>query len=369
MNIRLPIYLLGFLLCFYLGGQATAAEKSGELISKVTLSHTSFNPTQKGEVKLRYHLARDARVTVNVYDPDWGLIKTIAEESPQKSGENTIVWKGMDSKGTIVPDEAYFFTIMAEDTTGKKEVYDPTTFSGGVTHDIVDANIDREEHTIDYRMPEMGRVMIRVGVQGGPLMTTIVDWLPRVKGAVTEYWNGKDKDGLVDLLEIPKAKMIVTYFSLPENSVIAYGNRKITYRSYKKEQGKTVSRKPDRGTLTENISHHYKLPRTIDYAPELTIDFSNTVESKDMDVVVLKGKTIVKVDLDGDDREVFKNQQFEIAFFLDQKFHAEDEVGYTPFNWMWDVSQVEPGDHVLTVNISGFRDQVGVLSRKVRILK
>jgi len=369
MKNRLPLCLVAFLLCSCLYQGAIAAETADKLISKVSLSRPSFNPTQKGKVELKYHLSRDAKVTVNVYDPDWALIRTIAKESAQKTGENTMTWKGVDDKGNIVPDEGYFFTIIAEDESGKKEIYDPTIFSGGVTHDIVDVKIDREEHTIDYRMPEMGRVMIRVGIQGGPLMVTIVDWLPRVKGAVTEYWNGKDKDGLVDLLNTQKAKMIVTYFSLPENSVITYGNRNTTYRSYKKKQGKAVTLKPDRGILTENISHHYKLPRTIDYAPELTVDFSNTVEGKDNDVVTLKGKTIVKVDLNKDDKEVFKNQQFEIAFFLDQTFYAEDEVGYTPFNWVWDLSQVEPGEHILTVNISGFRDQVGVLSRKVRIIK
>ena len=37
--------------------------------------------------------------------------------------------------------------------------------------------------------------------------------------------------------------------------------------------------------------------------------------------------------------------------------------------WVWDLSQVEPGDHLLTVNISSFDDQIGVISRKVKVIR
>lgn len=83
----------------------------------------------------------------------------------------------------------------------------------------------------------------------------------------------------------------------------------------------------------------------------------------------LKGKTLVKVVLNEEDKVIFQNQQFEIVFFLDNEFYAEDEAGYTPFNWVWDLLNVEEGEHVLTVNLSSFKDQIGVMSRKVRVIK
>lgn len=199
-------------------------------------------------------------------------------------------------------------------------------------------------------------------------MHTLVDWKPRVKGAITEYWNGKDSDNLVDLYTNPNVKMIITYFSLPENSVIAFGNRDMSYRQYKKAQNPGAILKPDHGTVQENVSPHYRLPRTSDYAPRLAISFANAEKTED-DTPILRGKTIVSVDFHEEDRDAFKNQQFEIALFLDQTFHAEDEVGYTPFNWVWNLDGVLEGEHILTVNVSGFRDQIGVLSRKVKIVK
>ena len=83
----------------------------------------------------------------------------------------------------------------------------------------------------------------------------------------------------------------------------------------------------------------------------------------------LNKKTMVKVTLDEKDKAIFQKHQFEICFFLDNKFYAEDETGYTPFNWVWDLSNVEEGEHLLTINISSFQDQIGLLSKKVKVVK
>jgi len=60
---------------------------------------------------------------------------------------------------------------------------------------------------------------------------------------VTEYWDGKDRDGLIDLGGHPGFKMIISYFDLPENSVIAYGNQGVTYPSV--QAGRAARREGD----------------------------------------------------------------------------------------------------------------------------
>jgi len=271
--------------------------------------------------------------------------------------------------GNVVPDEAYFFTIIAEDKSGHKEIYDPTMFSGGIEHDISSADVNLQSGTVTYKMPEIGRIMIRMGIQGGPLLNTLVDWKPRVKGTITEYWNGRDQDNLIDLYNNPKFKMIITYFTLPENSVITFGNKSITYRSYKNDLAKEMPIKKDRPSRVQSVSPHYRIPRTADYSPDVKMTFKNTKGTDENGIPVLTGKTMVKVELDEKDRLFFQNQQFEICFFLDNEFYAEDETGYTPFNWVWDLSNVSEGEHLLTVNLSGFKDQIGVLTRKVWVVK
>ena len=104
--------------------------------------------------------------------------------------------------------------------------------------------------------------------------------------------------------------------------------------------------------------------RVFEVADEL-LPFARDRRNTDL----LKDKTLVKVELDEEDKVIFQNQQFEICFFLDHEFYAEDEAGYTPFNWVWDLSNVEEGEHVLTVNLSSFKDQIGIKSQKVRVVK
>ncbi len=341
----------------------------GKLLSDVNISKTSFNPTLGEEIAVSCNLSKSAGVTVDVYDSDHGLIKRIANEKLTDSGKQIFIWDGKDTDGHIVPDEAYFFTVAAEDKSGIKEIYDPTAFSGGAEHDIAGAEIDPQSYTVNYKMPEMGRVMIRIGIQGGPLMNQLVDWEPRVKGLITEYWNGKDKDNLADIYHHSKFKMIIVYFTLPEHSVIAFGNNSTTYRNYKKNIASQRPVKENRTRTDLRMSMHYTLPRTADYSPTLKMDFSNIQEKDSGGIPVLKEKTLVKVYLDEQDSAVFQNHQYEICFFLDYEFYVEDEVGYTPFNWVWDLSNVKEGEHLLTVNVSGFKDQIGILSRKVKVVR
>ncbi len=347
----------------------TAKPLFGNLLSEVRVSQPSFNPSIKEQTTISYNLSKPASVTINIYDPDHGLIRTVTDKKNLNPGKQKIIWNGKDMNNHIVPDEAYFFTIIAEDKNGNKEIYDPTAFSGGVEHDITNASIDPQNFTTTYKMPEMGRVMIRIGIQSGPLMNQLVDWEPRVKGMITEYWNGKDSDNLVDIYNHPKFKMIIVYFTLPENSVISFGNKSANYRDYKTTITSNIPSKPKRTRSQTRLSRHYILPRTADYEPVIKMTFSNIQDKDSTGIPVLKGKTLVKVELDEKDKQVFQNHQFEICFFLDYMFFAEDEAGYTPFNWVWDLSNVKEGEHLLTVNVSSFKDQIGVLSRKVKVIK
>lgn len=343
----------------------------GRILSKVKISKTYFNPSVGEEVAIFFSLSQPAKVTLSLYDPDNGLIKTIADRKMKKAGRATIIWDGRDQDKIIVPDEAYYFTIKIEAADGRIEIYDPTIFSGGIENDITEADIDAESQTINYKLPQMGRVCIRMGTRGGPLLNTLVDWKPRVAGEITESWNGKDKDNVIDLINEPKFKMLITSFTFPENSIITYGNNDYSFREYKTTMATARPIKKERARKDEsslNISLHYRLPRTIDFTPQILISFPKSNPDQD-DIPLLSGKSLVKVELDERDKPYFINQQFEVCFFLDNEFYTEAEMGYLPYNWLWDLNSVKEGKHILTVNVSTFRDQIGTCTKKIRVAK
>lgn len=343
--------------------------QEAEFLFDVSISTTSFNPQKGEEVAIYYTLSKRAEVEVAFYDPDFTLVKSSKSTGMLEVGKHTLIWDGRDLDRNIVPDEAYFFTISAKDEKGNMEVYDPTTFSGGEGHDITEADIDPDTKIITYKLPSMARVLIRLGVQDGPLLSTLVDWRPRVSGQITEYWNGMDEDGVIDLINHPRFKMLITYFTLPEHSIITYGNNDLDYRKYKNslETQRPVKERPIKEDAT--ISPHYQLPRTVDYSPNLKLRFSNIKGYDQGNIPLLRGKTLVTVEIDEMDKSFFVNQQYEITLFLDTEFYMEQELGYVPFNWVWDLSDVDEGEHVLTVNMSGFKGQIGVLSKRIKIIK
>lgn len=346
---------------------ASTAEAK-ELLSNIKVSAESFDPSRGNPATISFDLGRKAKVGLAFYDPDFGLVREIATQGFREPGQNTILWDGKDMDGTVVPDEAYFFVLRVEDEQGKTQVYDPTVFSGGEGHDITEASVDPETYVVTYTLPVMARVLIRFGVHDGPLLKALVDWKPRVKGQITEAWNGKDEDGLIDLADHPRFKILITYFTLPENSVITYGNRNLNYRDYKKslKENRTVKERPER--KDSPISPHSLLLRTEDYAPRLQLTFPNAKQGTDS-VSVLQGRANVRVDIDERDKSLFLNQQYEITFFVDTEFHSEQEMGYVPFNLVWNLSDITEGEHIFTVNLSGFKGQIGVISEKVRIVK
>ncbi len=184
-------------------------------IGSVGLSRASFNPAIGGEVSLSYELPEADHVTVRVYDSDAGLVRTLIDGEARAAGPNAEVWDGLDLEGKPVPNEAYLFTV----ETASSLIYDPTTLSGGIVGDLTDASFDRQAGTVTYRLPAAARVLIRLGIRNGPMLKTLVDWQPRVVGAITEYWDGKDEDDLVDLFEVSTFSTLITYVTLPATTV------------------------------------------------------------------------------------------------------------------------------------------------------
>ena len=358
----LPCFVLSFLLFFI------SVCVGDEQIKHVTLVASTFNPNWNEQVRLNYTLSQGDTVTIRVYDSDGGLVRTLLDATPRESGTHEAVWDGRDDMGQLVPDEAYTFTI----ETSSGAVYDPTTSSGGIVADITDARFDAEASTVVYKLPTPSRVLIRLGVHSGPMLKTLVDWKPRIVGTITEYWDGRDEDKLIRLREHKGFTALITYVTLPEGTVITYGNNQETYRDYKLGRAKGRPQKPRRPRLPDpqvRLRPENLVPPAWARAPRTLMTFPKHAGEKDGAVPAVQDIVDVRVDVDPSDRDLLLRDQFEIIFFVDNVFFAEAERGYLPFNWRWEPLQVPAGEHVLTVNIASFRGQVGVASRKVQVVK
>lgn len=351
--------------------QAVPPDVSKSLvIAQVSVAARSFAPFLKETVQIRYSLSHDATVTVKVFDPDQELVRVIASKATRKAGANRESWDGRDVDGKVIPNEAYFFTIEAEASGLAPAVYDPITFSGGDFGDITRGELSHDMGTFSYKLGQPSRVRLRVGIQGSAMAKTVVDWEPRVAGTITERWNGMDEDNLVSIWNRERFTMILTYFTLPENSVIAVGNDRYTYRAYKTGLPAPRPKKEERPfTGNRKITPHFLRSRVTDRAFRVRLSFPELEKGPRVALPEVKDRILVRVDVDPEDKTILINQQHEIMLFNDFIFHAEEERGYLPFNFPWEVKQLPAGEHILTVNISSHSDQVGVGSRKIRVIK
>ena len=364
VNGRRPLFaLLGACVSALAGGGPLTAQSAG--LEGVEASRASFNPGAGQEVALSYRLAGPERVTVQVYDPDGGLVRTLVDAQQRDAGAHSEPWDGRDADGVVVPDEAYFFVI--ETASGK--LYDPTTFSGGEVGDVLEVEHDRESGTIGYRLPRAARVLCRLGIRNGPMLRTLVDWKPRVAGAITEHWQGWDEDRVVRFYDHPDFSGIITWVALPDTSVIAFGNRDETYREMKLGRGQSRLRKPDRPRVagdSATLRPAGLVPPAWSRSPRVSLELPD-IAADGAEIPEVGERVRVRVDVDLTDRARLQGDQFEIIFFVDNVFLAEAERGYTPLNWTWETHQLPPGEYVLTVNLASFRGQVGAASRKVRV--
>lgn len=334
-------------------------------IGGVRLSRDSFNPSAGQQVELTYQLESDERVSVHVYDPDNGWVRTLVDSEEREAGLQVESWDGRDIDGEVVPDEAYYFVI----ETSSGEIYDPTTFSGGEVGDVLKVELDHEGGTINYRLPKGARVLSRLGIHNGPMLKTLVDWKPRVAGTITEYWQGWDEDGVLNFSKHPDFSGIITYVELPATSVIAFGNREATYRAVKLGRARDRPQKlelPHVSAPDSQLRPEGLVPPAWSRAPVVNLTLPDD-EGGESEIPEVGDRVRVRVEVDPEDRARLQKDQFEILFFVDNTFFAEVERGYTPLNWVWETHQLPPGEHVLTVNLSSFKGEVGVASRKVRV--
>jgi hypothetical protein len=335
----------------------------------VALSSRSFNPSRGEKVTLSYTLSTPATATVRVFDADLELVRVVADQARQPSGTQNVTWDGRDLDGRVVPNEAYVFTVETKGAGGEG-VYDPVTFSGGEPFDLGKAPVSRETGVLTYRLSQPARVLVRIGIPGSSLLRTLVDWQPRTQGEITEYWNGRDQDNLINVIDNPKYTVLIAYFTLPDASVVTFGNSGVDYRSYKAQlKSKRPSKVARPMANARRLSPQFLAGRATNRDFKVTIRFPELDRGETPDVPTVRDRALTRIDVPDGDREVLAGRQYEIILFVDTTYVAEEERGYVPFNFPWEFRQLSPGEHILTVNVVTFDGQIGIGSRRIRVVR
>lgn len=344
------------LVCCLVVQTATALE-----IEHIYHEPNYFEPANNEKVDIHFTLNEAAAVSLNIYDGRDLLINRI--NTRRKKGAQSLSWDGKDMVGNSVPAEAYRYTLVAE-AAGKRAEYDASDVTGG--DKVVPKNIDWDQtkKVIRYQLSKPSRVIIRLGIQKhGPLMRSMLDWVPREAGFQEESWDGMDASGVINLASHPKLEINVQAFGLSDNSIIVGPHKSAVQLIEDIRWGK--ERRSVKHKKEKRMFAHSQQP--IETRGDLTIKLvlAKDYKTKTDGVPIVSGTVPVRLDVSDKDRARLLERGFEPIFFLDGFFMHENEMGFLPVTWRWDTTGITEGEHFITGNIRSYEGNYGAATLKV----
>ncbi len=328
---------------------------------------TSFSPVRGERFAIPFTVEKwDAikKVDIEIRTSDNDFIRRLSFNGFKKDKLNyEIKWDGRDKNKKLVPNEVYYPVFTITNNNGKKERIDRRITSGG--EELYDFEKKIRAGVVEYTLPSASRVLIRTGIKNGPMLRTIIDWEPRTAGFHAERWNGMDMDNVIAIERNPKVGHLIIGYKLPDYSIITYGNTKQSYRNYREKKKWPLRQASYKNRLLERegklIRPEYYTPVLQQKSPRISV---NLLAATRKPLKIVKGfdEIITEVKLNPLDEIYLDQERYEISFFINNEFIAEEEQGFVPFTWRWSPGRfgLKPGKHVLTVNVSGYSGQVGV---------
>lgn len=332
-------------------------------ISGVAHTPAAFDPSKGEAVRVKFRLSEATGVALRFYDVRDREVRVL-RTSFENGGDHEMVWDGATADGAQVPPEAYRYTLEAE---GPETVrWDLSDLTGGEIVHPRDVRWAPADGSIHYFLAGPSRVNLRVGLRNdGPLLRTVLDWVPRQAGAHAEPWDGMDASGLLDLREHPSLQLMAQAFALSQNTVHVL------------PQSPTVDLIPGLGTAARRPSEApTRAPRGLDYARqpaerrrdfEFELELPSELQRQAEGIAVVQEPVPIRVTLDAREAQRVIDERFELRFFVDGQFVFENEVGFLPATWRWDPEGHSPGVHYVTANLLGLEGHFGTSTIRVYV--
>lgn len=330
-------------------------------IRQVQADRIRFDPAKDEQVTITFELDTAAAVTMHWYD---GLDRAVRTLGPADltAGVHKLAWDGRTDAGKPAAAEAYVFTLDATAADGTNVRHDLTDVTGSEPITATDVTWDADAKQIRYQLAEPARVNIRIGLKNnGPLLGTVLDWVPREAGAHNAAWDGQDASKVLDLHQHPELALLVDAYTLNTNTVLL-GTPSDRVALPADAGGKGAARQRDKAPRKRM---HYHAHQPLDQRGDVAISLVRA-DDKAGDTTV-SGRVPLRLDVDAKDRQRILATRFEPVFFVDGTFVFENEVGFLPTTWIWDTTTVNNGWHYINVNVRGYEGNFGMATLKLKV--
>jgi hypothetical protein len=364
MTNRIGRALQGLWLCAALLWPAAA--RAALEIRQVSAAPLSFDPARGESTAIRFELSEPAQVALEIYDVRGLEVRRIAQSETLPAGAHELRWDGRDERGRSVPAEAYVYTLAATGAAGASALWDLADRTGGETLRAEAVHWDPQAGEIDYILPERGRARIRIGLEDdGPLLATVIDWVPRPAGPQHTPWNGKDASGVLDLAHHPKLAISVEAFALPQNALLV--GPPPARVEFIADLAQATPRRRAEASGPRHMHDFAHLPAETRGDFPLDLELPATLPHDESGRPLVAEAIPVKIQVAPEVATHLLEQRFEAVFFVDGLHAFENESAFFPLTWRWDPRGLSPGIHYLSANLRGYEGQFGLATRAVVI--
>lgn len=330
------------------------------LLSDVRVSNQVLDLESGDTTQITWQMSGPSSVSVFICDLDGYVVKKLLTKSEFSAGAGTVIWDGRDNNGVPCPDSAYVPIIQVKSKRWH-QVYNPTMQQWGERVYAEDIKYDPDQKQITYVLKKAAICLIRVGeTDGGPLYGTLKQWAPRQAGTHQEYWDGLDAQGIVNVAERPKAKIMIDAIALPENSILIIGSSQP--HVFKRRKLHRYPLHPASGNeVFMHSLHERRFCRDIDI--EVTIQTKNGTSNK---IPVIRNMATILVDISDREHSAYLQREgAEVYAFIDGAFVTEIKITEFPARLVLNTEKFSIGKHVLTINVKGTEDHLGTFSLAV----
>ena len=344
--------------------------ESGLAIERVSASQERFDPVQNERVVIRFHLPSAARVALDIYDSNNSLVRSIKSSSVLQAGDHALDWDGRDWKKRKLPPEVYVYTLTATNEQNERVVWDLTDVTGGEPVVVRALRYDNNTGTFTYELEHAARIFLRLGVESGPLLNTLVNAELRTRGKNTELWDGWDNSGMVLLKDHPKLEFHAEGMRLPRNALVITGTKPDSDNAQRAlERHSQPKRNVQSEKMRVGLYAHAYHDREVCRDGRVTLTLDPGIPRDKEGVPIITGPTNFRVTMDDADALAFEGQRFEVVFFLNNRMTYENEISFLPYTWKWDPKVAAEGVHYMTAEVVGFEKHFAVTTLKFRIVK
>lgn len=227
---------------------------------------------------------------------------------------------------------------------------------------VKNLTMDKKAKIISYELTKPAVVRIRAGSKSGPLHRNLVNWQIQQKGKQVIKWDGLDSSGTFNILDnnnftfsfnyyLPgKDEPMFNFAPLEDNIIVISDN--------------FIGRAPKFIHLSQMHKNHKKQHcKDIEVIFELPAD----IQKDKQKVYIIKEATPITIKLSKKDKPWFTQERFSINIFIDDVFIKGEALGYTSYTWNFNPKGINKGKHLITVNIKGFNDHIGIGSLPIII--